>query len=140
MNQKIHQIGDFRQVEQTADAAISPGHLVEQTSTGVKKHATEGGFAERMFAQEDALQGKTVDDDYAEDDMVSVCLAQRGTLVLAMLAAGTAYVKGTRLISAGDGTLKATTGSPSDHVAVCAEAKDLSASGASAALGLVRVQ
>ena len=71
--------------EVEANAALSPGHLVETLSTGkVQKHSTEGGLAERHFATEDALQGRTKDDAYAADDKVMSVYALPGDVISRM--------------------------------------------------------
>jgi len=62
-----------------ANAAISPGMLVELMSTGkVRAHATEGGNAVPLIALEDYLQGKDISDAYAAGDQVQVWTPQRG--------------------------------------------------------------
>jgi len=136
MPNKIKLIGYGHHEEANAAEALNPGHLVEIDSSGeVQKHATEGGLAERLFAKEDALQGKTVDDAYAADDVVSIHAALPGDNVWAYLQAGQNVAIGDKLISGGDGTLiedgqegSATT--VRQAVAVALEALDLSASGA----------
>jgi hypothetical protein len=94
--------------EYPASAALKPGHLIELLSTGkVQKHATQGGVAERMFATEDALQGKTTVDAYAADDIVMCDIAPAGAVRLARVAAAAAAIGvSDKLVSAGDGTLK----------------------------------
>lgn len=139
INNMIHLQGERRVIEALADETITPGMLLEQTATGVKKHATAGGFAERMFAQEDALQGKTVADTYAAAAYVSISSEQPGSIINALLLAGSNYTIGTQLISDGAGRLKPTTGTPSQIVAVIVEALDLSASDAVDTLGRARV-
>lgn len=140
INNMIHLQGERRVVEYPANAAITPGMLVEVISTKkVQKHATAGGEGENAFATEDALRGKTVADDYAEDDVVTVSIEQPGSIVNALLLAGSNYTVGTLLISAGDGTLKPTTGTPAKTFAVVVEAVDLSASAAVNTLGRVRI-
>lgn len=100
-------IGSGRHEEALAGASLSPGHLVALASTGkVAKHASRAGIAERLFAVEDALQGRGVDTAYATDEIVSLYLAQPGDVVNAFLKAGTNYAKGDILTSAGDGTLE----------------------------------
>lgn len=132
--------------EALAHAALSPGHLIKLNSAGkVLKHSTEGGDAETLFAVEDALQGKTTADAYAADDVVSHHVAARGDVVQAMLAPGANYAIGDELISAGDGTLKKASAASSgvsvkQIIATVVKAKNLSASGAVAALGVVRVR
>lgn len=143
---RIVLIGCGRQEEALAVGIFSPGHLLKLDSAGkVLKHATEGGYSERAFAVEDALRGKTTADAYAVADLATYHLAAPGDEVQAILKAGVAYAIGDDLISAGDGTLKklsaAATGvTVKQVIAVVKEAKDLSASGAVAALGVVRVR
>jgi len=93
--------------EYPASAALKPGHLLTLLSTGkVKKHAMPGGWAERLFAKEDALQGKTITDAYAEDDIVPVAVCKPGDVVQARLPANAAAVViGDPLVSNGDGCL-----------------------------------
>jgi len=134
---RIHLIGDFRREEALAAAELYPGHLVEFTSAGkLQKHSTAGGVAERIVAIEDALQGNTISTAYAAAALVSANVEQPGNQVQMFLAAGANVAIGAKLESAGDGTLQAvTTGTV---IAVAAEAKDLSASGAVATLMAVR--
>lgn len=89
-----------------ASAAITPGHLVEVISGGeIRVHTTVGGNVLPMFAVEDELQGKGVDDAYAHEDPVSTWVPCRGSIVNALLADGQTIVAGDFLQSAGDGTL-----------------------------------
>ena len=133
---RIHLIGDFRREEAVAVAAISPGHLIEEDSAGeFQVHSTEGGYAMRLVAVEDALQGDTIDDAYAADDLVSGNVELPGNEVQMYLAAGENVAIGDNLISAGDGTLIANGSEASgvtvrQLIAVAREAKDLSGSGA----------
>lgn len=99
-----------RHEEYKAKAALKPGHLIEQvldsSEAKVQKHSTYGGPAERMFATEDALQGKTVIDAYAIDDVVMCHLALPGDVILGRLPIGAAaVVLCDKLISNGDGAL-----------------------------------
>lgn len=143
---RIVLIGCGRQEEAVAVGILSPGHLIKLDSAGkVLKHATEGGYSERAFAVEDALQGKTKSDAYAVGDVVTYHLAAPGDEVQAVLKAGVSYAIGDDLISAGDGTLKKLSAAASgvtvkQVVAVVKEALNLSASGAVATLGVVRVR
>lgn len=95
-------------MEFAASAAITPGHLVELLNTNkVQKHATPGGNAvPKMFALEDELQGKEIDDDYSTDDRVQVWVCQPGEVVYALLKDGENAAIGAALESAGDGTLQ----------------------------------
>jgi len=93
--------------ELEANAAITPGHLVERMSTGkVRVHANAGQNAVPMFALEDELQGNGIDDDYAAADQVQCWIPNRGDIVNAILKNGETIVIGDFLESAGDGTLQ----------------------------------
>lgn len=128
--------------EYTATAvAITPGYLLELTSTGaVQAHSTAGGWATPpMFALEDELQGNGISDNYAVSAKIQVWTPYRGDYVYALLADGENVAIGDKLVSAGDGTLKAHTNDSSativeeQVVAVATEAVDLSASANTAA-------
>lgn len=134
-----------RKEEMVAAAAITPGHLVYENTSGLAAvHATEGGYAERLFAEEDALQGRTIDDDYAASDQVFLHVAMPGDVIYAWLKAGENVSIGANLVSAGDGTL-IDEGSVGSGVTVkqivgkAVEAKDLSASGAVASRIAIRI-
>lgn len=93
--------------EYAAASGITPGNLIELTSSGtVQNHSTEGGNALSMFALEDELQGKGIEDDYAAADKVQCWVAQPGEIVYARLADGESVAPGDFLESASDGTLK----------------------------------
>jgi len=93
--------------EYVANAAITPGHLVELMSTNkVRKHSTAGGIAARMFALEDELQGNAITDDYAAAAPVQVWCCVPGEEVYAFLKNGENVVIGDFLESAGNGELQ----------------------------------
>jgi hypothetical protein len=136
--------GDAIFEEERAGAAITPGHLIERYndagSPKVRKHSTAKGFAEKFWALEDALQGKTIDDAYAAADLVFGAIPVSGGIVQAYLKAGTNYVEGDKLESAGDGTLQKITGTADLQIlATLIEPVDLSGSGAVATRADVRV-
>jgi hypothetical protein len=92
--------------EFVANAAITPGMLVELMSTNkVRAHATSGGGVLPMFALEDALQGKGIDDDYAATDPVQVWVPVPGEIVYALIADGQTIAIGDFLESNGAGRL-----------------------------------
>lgn len=104
--------------EYVANAAITPGHLIEVMSTGkVRVHATEEGPVLPMFAIEDELQGNGIDDAYAAADQVQCWIPTRGDIVNAILADEETAVVGSFLVSKGDGTLKVATITTSAAVA-----------------------
>ncbi len=106
-SQRIHAKGPFQFEEyNAAEAGIYPGHLIKLNEGGnVINHDLEGDRHERMFAQEDALQGKTVDDVYANEALVGAIILPAGSECYAMLDDGEDVVIGDYLVSAGDGTL-----------------------------------
>lgn len=94
-------------VEKVANAAITPGMLVEEMSTGkVRAHATSEGNVLPIFALEDELQGKGIDDAYAAAAQVQCWIPQRGEEVYAIIADGNNIAIGDWLASNGDGYLK----------------------------------
>lgn len=86
---------------------ITPGHLVQITSGSlVQKHADAAKNVFPLFAVEDELQGKSIDDAYAASTPVQVWVPGRGDIVYALLKNGENVVIGDFLESAGDGTLQ----------------------------------
>ncbi len=73
--------------ESIADAAITPGMLLERTATGVKKHAGAGLNAQPLFAYERELTGDDIATDYAQNDTVLMFHAPPGTVVWAIAGA-----------------------------------------------------
>ena len=110
--------------ERKANAAITPGHLVELMSTGnIRVHATVGGQAQRAFALEQDLIGRGIDDAYAANDSARYAVFQPGAEVLALLATGESCSIGDFLESAGNGTLQvASTPIEGSNVAIALEA------------------
>lgn len=93
--------------EYKAHEAITPGELLELNSDKeVLPHATAGGNVLAMFALEDELQGKDIDDDYVTGDQVQVWITVRGEEVYAILKDGENVSIGDFLESAGDGLLQ----------------------------------
>jgi len=142
---RIHLKGEFQREELVAAGTIKPGYLIEQTSAGkFQAHSTEGGYAERIVAVEDALQGNTISDDYSAADLVSANIEAPGNVVQMYLKAGENAAINDDLISAGDGTLiengSETSGTTVKQIiAKAQEAKDLSGSGAVNTLIAVRL-
>lgn len=126
--------------EKVASAAITPGMLLIIESTGkVKAHDQADKDVFPIFALEDELQGKGIDDAYAANDPVQCWIPYRGDIVNAILADGQKVVIGDPLTSDGYGRLKkhvTDTGAstvpwtvyPEQIVGYAAEALDLSGS------------
>jgi len=106
--------------EAKADTALTPGMLLEITSTGVKKHATAGGPATAMFVKENSLGGDDIDDDIASGSQVNYWLCGPGDEVYAILTNDQSVAVGDYLESAGDGFLR-------KHVAESTSVEDVKA-------------
>lgn len=105
---RIVLVGDnYRHEEAYAQAALTPGHLVELTATGkVQKHSVAGGPAECLFAIEDALQGRGINTAYAANELVSLAIPRKGDVVYVWLSGGESADPSEYLTSNGDGTFK----------------------------------
>jgi len=135
---RIHSKGDYRYEEHVADAALSPGHLLEINSDNeVLKHNSASVDAQALFAMEDALQGRIVSTAFAAAEVVPCILPAKGSVVNVLLYAGVSYTVGQILESHGDGTL--TTGTTFPLAVVEDSACDLSGSGAVDTLHPVRI-
>jgi hypothetical protein len=110
--------------ERKANAAITPGHLVELMSSGnIRVHATLGGQAQRAFALEQDLIGKGIEDAYAANDSVRYGVFSPGAEVYALLVTGESCAIGDFLESAANGTLQvASTPAEGSNVAIALEA------------------
>jgi hypothetical protein len=83
--------------------------LCEVTTAGkIQAHSTEGGYAERLVAQEDALQGKGVDTNYSATAIVLLAVAAPGDVFNMLVASGEDGVPGAAVCSNGDGLLECT--------------------------------
>lgn len=126
--------GGVRPQEPVANEAITPGQLVEYVQTGthagrIKKHASAGGPATKMFALEADYIGNPIGTDYASGDRVHALIAERGARIYAWLASGENVNLGAKLMSDGSGDLKAwatTNTQPDTIVGVAGEAVDAS--------------
>lgn len=109
---RIHLLGTGRHEEAVAaEATIKPGMLLELNSTGkVIKHNQNGGWAEKIIAVEDALQGGTIDSTYDNASIVSFVVASPGDVCYVVLAAGEFITPDMYLCSAGTGAFIAASG------------------------------
>ena len=100
--------GDFNRNEAKAASTITPGDLIELTSSGtVRRHSTVGQQAIKAFALENDLVGQGIADDYDANDVVQYGVFPPGSEVYARLGAGLTAIRGDFLESNGNGTLKA---------------------------------
>ncbi len=125
---RIHLLGSGRHEEGIAGATITPGMLIALNSDGEYiPHGTSGIAAERNFALEDALQGRTIADNYTEGELVGFVACVPGDVVFAFLADGEVVDIGDKLVSNGDGRLQKLNSSEIP-LGVALEAIDLSES------------
>jgi hypothetical protein len=110
---KIVLVGSEHRIrkELIAGGTITPGHLVAINSAGkYVVHPTAKGHAAPIFAVENDLNGKGIDDNYVANDWVQADILQVGSEVNAIVAAGAAAITaGDYLESAGNGTLRKAT-------------------------------
>ena len=114
--------------EMTAAGVIYPGMLVLLGSGDtIVAHSDDApANCVPMFALEDALQGKDIDDAYASGDKVQVWIPGRGDFVYAILENGENIAIGDFLESNGAGYLQKYTSGKA--IAQAVEALDLSGS------------
>lgn len=125
-------------IEQFAAAGITPGHILELTSTDkyCRKHSGGGeAVAPVLVALEDELQGGSIDDAYTQDQPVQVWVGVSGEVFLGILATDQDVNRGDHLESNGDGTLRKytpadseATGHQSSIVGVALESVDTTGS------------
>lgn len=119
--------------EYAAGGTILPGMLlIYSAADTVVAHSDDAPTAGclTMFACEDALQGRDIDDAYASGDQVKVWIPYRGDEVYAILEDGAHVAIGALLESNGAGYLQAFS-SGNGAVAMALEHLDLSGSNSS---------
>lgn len=137
---RIHLLGKGLHEEAVSaeGSTIIPGQLVQVTGQReerahppliVNNNVGAGAVAEKLFALEDALQGRTIGDNYEAETIVSLVVAGPGDVVYAWLAAGEDVDAGDKLSSAGSGALKEASGTDV-RLAVALEDIDNSETGA----------
>lgn len=111
-------------------ANIKPGMLVEINSAGqLIPHGTVDGFGATKVATEDAMQGKTTADTCAAGDTVPFYHLDGGGKVQFLLKGNANYPAGTKLASAGDGTLQASGAGTKQIFAVVARGHGINLTG-----------
>ena len=106
-------------MEFEASATITPGMLLKIYTDGtVRPHLPAGGNATKMFALEDELQGKGIDDNYSSGDKVQVWIGRAGDVVNALLKDDEVVVVGQYLESDGEGRVQVHAGDVADSTDV----------------------
>jgi hypothetical protein len=123
-----------RHKEFFANAALSPGHVMELLSTGkVQKNTAVTKNLPKLIATEKEYSGGSITDAYATDDTVIVGVFNSGAEVtLRLAAAATAVVVGDRLIPVTGGTVGKIVTATDPVFAMALEAVDNSAGGSEA--------
>lgn len=134
---------NLSQEEASTDGGnVVAGHLLEETADGVQPHSSDGGAVNRpLFAKDMRGRGFEVGDTYPDGEFISTIIPNGGVGLTGILAAGADLATaanatvdgdtGTRLVSAGDGTLRAfDADDPDDVVAIAEESKDNSGAAA----------
>ena len=133
--------GEYRKLQSKKIATgqtIYPGMLLKLTSAGeLTAHATQGGYAERIIAKEDSLQGKTVDDVYTAGQIADCAIPLPGSETQVLVVAGANIAIGDQLTSAGTGKFEEV-GGGDVPLCVATEACDLTDSDAVDTLCAVR--
>jgi hypothetical protein len=125
--------GDPERMERVAGGTITPGALVKLNSSNqLVVHSTAGGNTNTIFALENELFGKGIDDNYSANDYVQAGEFDGDDHVLAYVAASAAaIVIGDQVESAGDGSVRIR--SSGTTIGTALEAVDNSGNGASIA-------
>lgn len=133
--------------EYPAGGAINPGMLVSITATGtVLANSEAGGVCEKLFALEDELQGRTIDDAFKQGEPIQCWNAVTGEEVYAWLADGEDAQQGDILVSAGNGALEVGAGVSTAvdlfqyPIAIALEAVDMSSSTGADPSGRIKVR
>lgn len=123
-----------RHKEFLANAAFSPGHIVELMSTGlVRLNTVVTKTIPRLIALEKEYDGKGITDAYAANDQAIIGVFGPGDEVtLRVAAAATAIVVGDRLITITGGTVGKIVTATDVNFAIALEAVDNSAGGSEA--------
>jgi len=103
-------------VEYDAGGTITPGMLLELESDGdVVAHNTAGAnVAPIMFALENTLEGKGINDNYASGAKVQCWIPYRGDIVYCLLNDDDTFSIGDMVESDGEGRIQAHAADPGD--------------------------
>jgi len=94
-----------------AEGAIRPGMLISPNSAGkAVPHPTAAGKTAAVFARENSLVGKSIDDNYVQGDTVLSWEARTGDWIYALIEPSSNVAIGALLESNGEGLLQAQSG------------------------------
>lgn len=113
--------------DEVAVSAITPGHLLELTPTGVQPNSDDAANVVPAFALERDEVGRDIDQPYAVGDVVKVGVFSAGHRAYAFLASGQNVAKGAYLTGNTAGELTSASVSATVRTARALEAVDNSA-------------
>lgn len=102
-------------LEYQVNVAYTPGDLLEISTGKTQRHSVASGQTAPMFGVENPSNGGTIDTDTFADEIAPVLVSRSNDRIYAWLADTVAVVAGvTKLVSNGDGSLKAAVGTEDD--------------------------
>lgn len=95
--------------ESSTSGVVYAGDLVEESGGNIQAHSTDGGNVDTpTFAKDMRGRGVEAGDEYPAGEFISYLKCNGAAILMARLADGETVTEGeTRLVSAGDGTLRA---------------------------------
>jgi len=101
--------------EYQVGTAYTPGDLLEISSGKTQRHSTADGQVRPMFSIENVSNAGTISTDTVADERAPVVIPRAGDKIYAWIANAVVVVAGvTKLVSNGDGSLKAAAGTEAD--------------------------
>jgi len=120
-----------------AEGEIRPGMLISPNTVGkAVPHATAAGKTGALFARENSIVGKSIDDNYVQGDTVLAWFARPGDWIYALLEEGANVAIGALLESNGAGLLQAQSG----DFSVCRALEAVNSTGGPAAGTRIKVE
>lgn len=107
--------------QESALDAITPGDLIELTTTGFRKNTADGEVVAAIFGLERDELGRDIDQPYAIGDKVKAGSFDPGDRVYAFLASGENVTKGQYLTGSTVAGALAASGGATDRVALALE-------------------
>lgn len=120
-----------------AEGPIRPGMLISRNSDNkFVPHPTAAGLTGPIFARENSIVGKSIDDNYVQGDTVLAWHCRNGDWIYALLEEGANVAIGALLESNGAGLLQAQSGAAS----LCRALEAVNATGGPAAGTRIKVE
>jgi len=127
--------------EAEASVVVMPGMMVEPVAGGTfVPHSTDGSAHPKMFAVENDLIGRTIDDEYAIGERMILISPRQGDRVLVLLENGEEVEFGTPVTSTGNGRVRVGVEGTDDIVGFSREAFDMSGSSGADGTGRIVIE